>query len=134
MSIQGQFNQALGAAAAAAYTIGTEKEKAAEQYDLAAQQKADAEGDVKNLQAEQITANESLKEKQAAYDALMAKKPGGKGNTKEALEEKQRKALTEIQASQLAFDALADKIEARQAMISRAEKIMKRSGKWGGMR
>jgi hypothetical protein len=42
--------------------------------------------------------------------------------------------MSEKEAAQRAFDELADRIEAKQAMMSRAEKIMKRTGTWGGVR
>ena len=64
----------------------------------------------------------------------MAKRPGGKGNTKAAIAEKQKKALTEKEAAQRAFDELKDRIESKIAMQARAEKIMKRTGTWGGIK
>lgn len=56
------------------------------------------------------------------------------GPNKTMLEGKVQKRLTEQQAAQRAFDELQDRISAKQAMMSRAEKIMKRTGIWGGMR
>ena len=50
------------------------------------------------------------------------------------LEGKVAKRLSEKEAAQRAFDELADRIEAKKAMMNRAEKIMKRTGTWGGMR
>lgn len=50
------------------------------------------------------------------------------------LQGKINKRLTEQEAAQRAFDELADRIEAKKAMMGRAEKIMKRTGTWGGMR
>lgn len=50
------------------------------------------------------------------------------------LEGKVAKRLSEQDAAKRAFDALADKIEAKKAMMSRAERIMKRTGTWGGVR
>ena len=44
------------------------------------------------------------------------------------------KKLSDKEAAQLAFDELSNKIEAKLAMQSRAEKIMKRTGTWGGVR
>ena len=54
--------------------------------------------------------------------------------TKDDIKTKRKEALTEVKAAQRAFDELADRIEAKKAMMSRAEKIMKRTNTWGGMR
>ena len=56
------------------------------------------------------------------------------GKNKAMLEGKAAKRLTEQEAAQRAFDELADRIEAKKAMMSRAEKIMKRTSTWGGVR
>ena len=42
--------------------------------------------------------------------------------------------MTEIEAAQRAFEELSDRIEAKQAMKSRAELMMKKANKWGGIR
>ena len=56
------------------------------------------------------------------------------GKNKKMLEGKVAKRLSEKEAAQRAFDELQDRIEAKKAMMSRAEKIMKRTGTWGGVR
>ena len=53
---------------------------------------------------------------------------------KESVANKTRQALTDKTAAERAFDILMDKIDAESAMIARTEAIMKRTGRWGGMR
>ena len=105
-----------------------------EQGLLAKKQYHEAAADLTRLSGESEAAGKAVEETSAAYDAAMAKRPGGKGNTKAAIAEKQKKALTEKEAAQRAFDELKDRIESKIAMQARAEKIMKRTGTWGGIR
>ena len=42
--------------------------------------------------------------------------------------------MSEIEAAQRAFDELSDRIEAKKAMKSRAEIMMSKANKWGGIR
>lgn len=105
-----------------------------EQGLLAKKQYHEASADLTRLSGESKTAGKALEETSAIYDAAMAKRPGGKGNTKAAIAEKQKKALTEKEAAQRAFDELKDRMESKVAMQARAEKIMKRTGTWGGTR
>ena len=105
-----------------------------EQGLLAKKQYHEAAADLTRLNGESEAAGKAVEETSAAYDAAMAKRPGGKGNTKAAIAEKQKKALTEKEAAQRAFDELKDRIESKIAMQARAEKIMKRTGTWGGIR
>ena len=56
------------------------------------------------------------------------------GKNKKMLEGKAAKRLSEKEAAQRAFDELQDRIEAKKAMMSRAEAIMKRTNTWGGVR
>ena len=42
--------------------------------------------------------------------------------------------MSEIEAAQRAFDELSDRIEAKQAMKNRAELMMSKANKWGGIR
>ena len=42
--------------------------------------------------------------------------------------------MTEIEAAKRAFDELSDRIEAKQAMKKRAELMMDKANKWGGIR
>lgn len=111
-----------------------EKAKDEEQGLLAKKQYHEAAADITRLSGESEAAGKAVEETSAAYDAAMAKRPGGKGNTKAAIAEKQKKALTEKEAAQRAFDELKDRIESKIAMQSRAEKIMKRTGTWGGIK
>ena len=130
-AIQNSITGALGAVAGAAVAgkhIKDTKAKDEEQGLLAQEQYHEAAADLTKLNGESEAAGKAVEETSAAYDAAMAKKPGGKGNTKAAIAEKQKKALTEKEAAQRAFDELQDRIEAKLAMKSRAEKIMKRTG------
>lgn len=135
--IQGAALQSLAAGAAVA--AGADKAIQSAQLDeeqglLAQEQYHEASADLTKLTGESEAAGKELSEKQAISDALANKKPGGKGNTKAALNEKRAAALSEVEAAQRAFDELADRIEAKKAMMSRAEKIMKRTNTWGGVR
>ena len=65
---------------------------------------------------------------------MNAKRTGGKGNTKAALDEKKKAKMTEIEAAKRAFEELSDRIEAKQAMKQRAEIMMNKANKWGGVR
>ena len=65
---------------------------------------------------------------------LNAKRTGGKGNTKAALDEKRKAKMSEIDAAKRAFEELSDRIEAKQAMKKRAEIMMSKANKWGGIR
>lgn len=136
-AIQGAINSALGAAAATAIAGKKMTESSGikeEQGLLAQEQYHEASADLTRLAGESKAAGKAVEETSAAYDAAMAKRPGGKGNTKAAIAEKQKKALTEKEAAERAFNELADRIEAKKAMMSRAEKIMKRTNTWGGVR
>ena len=42
--------------------------------------------------------------------------------------------MTEIEAAKRAFDELSDRIEAKQAMKKRAEIMINKANKWGGIR
>ena len=42
--------------------------------------------------------------------------------------------MTEIDAAKKAFEELSDKIKAKQAMKQRAELMIKKADKWGGIR
>lgn len=65
---------------------------------------------------------------------MNAKRTGGKGNTKAALDEKKKAKMSEIDAAKRAFEELSDRIEAKQAMKKRAELMMSKANKWGGIR
>ena len=65
---------------------------------------------------------------------MNAKRTGGKGNTKAALDEKKKAKMSEIEAAKRAFEELSDRIGAKQAMKKRAEIMMSKANKWGGIR
>lgn len=65
---------------------------------------------------------------------MNAKRTGGKGNTKAALDEKKKAKMSEIDAAKRAFEELSDRIEAKQAMKKRAELMMDKANKWGGIK
>lgn len=65
---------------------------------------------------------------------MNAKRPGGKGNTKAALDEKRKAKMSEIDAANRALEELSDRIEAKKAMKQRAELMMSKANKWGGIR
>lgn len=142
MSIQNSLNSmtasVAGAVAAGKYASDKKEAKAEhaaekeavgqEQGLLAKEQFHEAKAGLTELEGQSKEAEKTLQEKTAISDALANKKPGGKGNTKKALEEKRAAALTEKEAAQRAFDTLSDKMEAKRAMMLRAQMIMKRTG------
>lgn len=65
---------------------------------------------------------------------MNAKRTGGKGNTKAALDEKKKKAMSDIEAAKLAFEKLTDQIAAKRAMKQRAEIMISKANKWGGIK
>ena len=156
-AITSAFNQAAGAVAGAAVAIKhTSQQKAAqeeakiekaakqeEQGLLAKEQYHEASADLTKLEGESAEAGEAIKAaKKGRSDVLklkegdIVKDASGKDVTltKADIKKRRKEALTEVQAAQRAFDELADRIEAKKAMMSRAETIMKRTGTWGGMR
>ena len=42
--------------------------------------------------------------------------------------------MTEIDAARKAFEELSDKVKAKQAMKQRAELMIRKADKWGGIR
>ena len=65
---------------------------------------------------------------------MNAKRTGGKGNTKAALNEKKEKKMSEIEAAKRSFEELSDRIAAKRAMKQRAELMIKKADKWGGIK
>lgn len=141
-AIQNSINQTLGAAAAAAI-VGKKdydakqaeiKSAAKEQEEglLAKEHFHEAQADLTRLAGETEEAEKKLQEKQAISDALANKKPGGKGNTKAAINERYKASLTETEAAARALKELQQHSEAKKAMLARAEIIMKRTGIIGG--
>ena len=130
MGFQNGINQVLGAAGNLATTAAVIKEvneKKTEQGELAKQQYHEAKADITKMQGEQKQATDTI-------NLAAGKDSNGNEITSEQGKFYQSQALTEKEAAQRAFDELADRIEAKKAMMSRAEKIMKRTNTWGGMR
>ena len=133
-AINQAFNQAAGSVAAAATLIKSSKEQDMSQALLGKEQYHEADADIKNLQ-EQLTGKKNeWGEAEADLAILNAKRTGGKGNTKAALDEKKKAKMSEIEAAKRAFDELSDRIEAKQAMKKRAELMMQKANKWGGIK
>ena len=65
---------------------------------------------------------------------MNAKRTGGKGNTKAALDEKKKAKMNDIEAAKRSFEELTDKIAAKRAMKQRAEMMIKKADKWGGIK
>ena len=133
-AINQAFNQAIGSVAAAATLVKGAKEQDMSQALLGKEQSYEASADIKNLQ-EQLTGKKNeWGNAESDLAILNAKKPGGKGNTKASLDEKRQAKMTEIEAAKRAFEELSDRIEAKQAMKNRAEIMMSKANKWGGIK
>lgn len=133
-AINQAFNQAAGSVAAAATLIKSSKEQDMSQALLGKEQSYEADADIKVLQ-EQLTGKKNeWGNAESDLAILNAKKPGGKGNTKASLDEKRQTKMTEIEAAKRAFEELSDRIEAKQAMKQRAEIMMSKANKWGGIK
>ena len=133
-AINNASNQAAGAVAGAAALVKGKKEQDMSQALLGKEQYNEANADIKNLQEQLTNKKNEWGEAEGDLAILNAKKPGGKGNTQAALDDKRKAKMTEIEAAQRAFEELSDRIEAKQAMKSRAELMMKKANKWGGIR
>lgn len=133
-AINQAFNQAAGSVAAAATLIKSSKEQDMSQALLGKEQSYEADADIKVLQ-EQLTGKKNeWGNAESDLAILNAKKPGGKGNTQASIDEKKKTKMTEIEAAKRAFEELSDRIEAKQAMKSRAEIMMSKANKWGGIK
>ena len=133
-AINNAFNQAAGAVAGATAIIKGAKEQDMSQALLGKEQYHEASASIKDLQEQLSDKKNEWGEAEGDLAILNAKKPGGKGNTQAALDEKRKAKMTEIEAAERAFEELSDRIEAKQAMKSRAELMMKKANKWGGIR
>ena len=133
-AINSAFNQAVGSVAAASAVIKGAKEQDMSQALLGKEQSKEAEADIKNLQNQLSESKSKWGEAEGDLAILNAKRTGGKGNTKAALEEKKKAKMSEIDAAKRAFEELSDRIEAKQAMKQRAEIMMSKANKWGGIR
>ena len=133
-AINQAFNQAAGSVAAAATVIKSAKEQDMSQALLGKEQYYEADADIKDLQ-EQLTGKKNeWGNAESDLAILNAKKPGGKGNTQASIDEKKKTKMTEIEAAKRAFEELSDRIEAKQAMKNRAEIMMSKANKWGGIK
>ena len=133
-AINQAFNQAVGSVAAAATIIKGAKEQDISQALLGKEQYSEAEAELKDLQPQLSEAKNKWGEAEGDLAILNAKRTGGKGNTKAALDEKKKAKMSEIDAAKRAFEELSDRIEAKQAMKQRAELMMDKASKWGGIR
>ena len=133
-AINNAFNQAVGSVAAAAAIVKGTKEQDMSQALLGKEQYYEADADIKNLQEQLIGKKNEWGNAESDLAILNAKKPGGKGNTKASLDEKRQTKMTEIEAAKRAFEELSDRIEAKQAMKQRAEIMMSKANKWGGIK
>ena len=133
-AINQAFNQAAGSVAAAATLIKSSKEQDMSQALLGKEQSYEASADIKELQ-EQLTGKKNeWGNAESDLAILNAKRTGGKGNTKAALDEKKKAKMSEIDAAKRAFEELSDRIEAKKAMKQRAEIMMSKANKWGGIK
>ena len=133
-AINSAFNQAAGAVAGAAALVKGAKEQDMSQALLGKEQSKEAEAELKNLQPQLSEAKNKWGEAEGDLAILNAKRTGGKGNTKAALDEKKKAKMSEIDAAKRAFEELSDRIEAKQAMKQRAEIMMSKANKWGGIK
>lgn len=133
-AINSAFNQAAGSVAAAAALVKSSKNQDMEQALLGKEQSHEADAAIKELQGQLEGKKNEWGEAEGDLAILEAKKPGGKGNTKAALEEKRKAKMSEIEAAQRAFEELSDRIKAKKAMKQRAEIMMQKANKWGGLK
>ena len=133
-AINSAFNQAAGAVAGAAALVKGAKEQDMSQALLGKEQSKEADADIKNLQNQLSETKNKWGEAEGDLAILNAKRTGGKGNTKAALDEKKKAKMSEIDAAKRAFEELSDRIEAKKAMKQRAEIMMSKANKWGGIK
>ena len=133
-AINSAFNQAAGAVAGAAALVKGAKEQDMSQALLGKEQSKEAEAELKNLQPQLSEAKNKWGEAEGDLAILNAKRTGGKGNTKAAIEEKKKAKMSEMDAAKRAFEELSDRIEAKKAMKQRAEIMMSKANKWGGIK
>ena len=133
-AINSAFNQAAGAVAGAAALVKGAKEQDMSQALLGKEQSKEADAELKNLQNSLTGEKNKWGEAEGDLAILNAKRTGGKGNTKAALDEKKKAKMSEIDAAKRAFEELSDRIEAKKAMKQRAEIMMSKANKWGGIK
>ena len=133
-AINQAFNQAIGSVAAAATLVKGTKEQDMSQALLGKEQYHEADADIKDLQEQLSGKKNEWGNAESDLAILNAKRTGGKGNTKAALDDKKKAKMSEIDAAKRAFEELSDRIEAKKAMKQRAELMMDKANKWGGIR
>lgn len=133
-AINQAFNQAAGTIAAAAALVKGTKEHDMEQALLGKEQSLESEADIRDLQEQLTTKKNEWGEAESDLAILNAKKPGGKGNTKASLDEKRKTKMSEIEAAQRAFDELSSRLEAKKLMRKRAELMIRKANRWGGLK
>ena len=133
-AINQAFNQAAGSVAAAATLVKGAKEQDMSQALLGKEQYHEADADIKELQEQLSGKKNEWGNAESDLAILNAKKPGGKGNTQASIDEKKKTKMSEIEAAKRAFEELSDRIEAKKAMKNRAELMMQKANKWGGIK
>lgn len=133
-AINQAFNQAAGSVAAAATLVKGAKEQDMSQALLGKEQSHEADAAIKELQDQMSGVKKQWGDAEADLEILGAKRPGGKGNTKASIDEKKMAKMTEIDAARKAFEELSDRVKAKQAMKQRAELMIRKADKWGGIR
>ena len=128
------FNQAAGAVTGAALVYQHAKESDISQALLGKEQYKELDTDIKNLQSQLSDSKNKWDEAEGDLAILNTKRPGGKGNTKAAIEEKKKAKMSELDAAKRAFEELSGRIEAKKAMRERAEITMNIANKWGGLK
>ena len=132
--INNAFNQAAGAVTGAALVYQHARESDISQALLGKEQYKELDTDIKNLQSQLSESKNKWDEAEGDLAILNTKRPGGKGNTKAAIEEKKKAKMSEMDAAKRAFEELSGRIEAKKAMRERAEITMNIANKWGGLK
>ena len=133
-AINNAFNQAAGTVAAAGLAIQHAKETDMSQALLGKERSKELDADIKNLQSQLSESKNKWDQAEGDLAILNTKRPGGKGNTKAALEEKRKAKMSELDAAKRAFEELSGRIEAKKAMKERANITMSIANKWGGIK
>ena len=133
-TINNAFNQAAGAVTGAALVYQHARESDISQALLGKEQYKELDADIKNLQSQLSDSKNKWDEAEGDLAILNTKRPGGKGNTKAAIEEKKKAKMSEMDAAKRAFEELSGRIEAKKAMRERAEITMNIANKWGGLK
>ena len=139
-AINQAFNQGLGSVAAAATIISGAKEQDISQALLGKEQSYEADAELTKLSGESEAAGKTLDKASAAEkDAGKFMRSVGRDKSyskadKAEAKKMYKKALTEKEAAQRSFEELQDKIAAKRAMKQRAEMMIKKADKWGGIK